>query len=56
MEENSLVLQPTACHNYFYSKRDQLLGCNPYFGKGDIEFPFQRASLHCDDLVKTRSQ
>lgn len=29
---------------------------NAGFGKGDIEFPFQRASLHCDDLVKTRSQ
>lgn len=56
MEEESLVLQSTPYHNYIYSRKDQFPWCNPYFGKGDIELPFQRASLHCDDLVKTSSQ
>lgn len=56
MEGKSLVLQSTAFHNYIYRRRDQFAGCNPYFGKGDVELPFQRASLHCDNLVEPSSQ
>lgn len=56
MEGKGLVLQSTACHDYIYRRRDQFAWCNPYFGKGDIELPFQRASLHCDNLVQPSSQ
>lgn len=56
MQEKSLVLQSTACHNYIYRRRDQFAWCSPYFGKGDIELPFQCASLHHDNLVQPSSQ
>lgn len=56
MERKNLLLQSTACHKYIYRRKGQFAGYNPYFGKGDIELPFQRASLHCDNLVEPSSQ